>query len=107
MARLRFPGWNLPLLAAALCAAGFVLLAVPRLLAAALGVECIAAAFWLSARAAENPGVPLRRWEWLRRPATALWVAVVLQWLQREVLRDGMDFSVARWQNKCWVRHGQ
>ncbi|MEO5618559.1 MAG: hypothetical protein ABIS67_12360 [Candidatus Eisenbacteria bacterium] len=90
MPRLSFPGWNLPLLAGALCAAGFVLLAVPRLLAAALGVECIAAAFWLSARAAEDPSVPLRRWEWLRRPATALWVAVVLQWLQRAVLGDGI-----------------
>jgi len=90
MLRLRFPGWSLGVLAAALCAVGFVLLAVPRLLAAALGVECLAAAFWLSARAAEDPAIPLRRWEWLRRPATALWVAVLLQGLQRTVLRDGI-----------------
>lgn len=82
--------WNLSLLAGVLCAAGFLLLTIPRLLAAALGVELLAAAFWLSARAADAPGVPLRRWEWLRRPATALWAAFALQELQRVVLRDGI-----------------
>ena len=81
---------NLPLVAAALCAAGFALLMLPRLLFAALGVECLAAAFWLSARAAEHPAIPLQRWEWLRRPATALWVAVLLQALERVVIRDGL-----------------
>lgn len=84
------PGRNLPLVAGALCAAAFMLLTLPRLLSAALGVECLAAAFWLSARAAENAGASLRRWEWLRRPATALWIAVALQWLERNAIRDGI-----------------
>ncbi len=90
MRRLALPGPSLPVLAAGLCAVGFALLAVPSLLAAAVGVECLAAAFWLSARAAAEPGIPLRRWEWLRRPATALWVAVGMQTLQRVSLHDGI-----------------
>ena len=81
---------SLPLAAAALCAAGFALLLVPRLVFAALGVECLAAAVWLSARAARAPAAPLRRWEWLRRPATAMWVATLFQILERVVIRDGI-----------------
>ncbi len=90
MPRVTIDRRNLPWAAATLCIAGFALLVVPRLVAAALGVECLAAAFWLSARAAQDPGAPLHRWEWLRRPATALWVAAVLQMLQRAVIRDGI-----------------
>ena len=91
MRRLAVDARNLPIVAGALCAAAFALLLVPRLLAAALGVECLAAAFWLSARAAQDPATPLHRWEWLRRPATALWVATLLQMLERVVVRDGIS----------------
>ena len=59
-------------------AAGVALLAVPRLPAAALGVEAIALAFWLWARAATDRHEQLPRWAWLRRPAMALWLAAAL-----------------------------
>ena len=90
MRRLRLDPRNLPVVAGTLCAVAFGHLLVPRLLAAALGVECLAAAFWLSARAAVDPAAPLRRWEWLRRPAIALWVATLFQILERVVIRDGI-----------------
>jgi hypothetical protein len=89
-ARRLVPRWGLPLLAGVLCVAGLALLLIPRLVAAALGVELIAAAFWLGARAARDPVAPLRRWEWLRRPASALWVGVALQGLERIAVRDGI-----------------
>jgi len=90
MPRLSLAARNLPPIAGGLCVLGFALLLLPRLVAAALGIECLAAAFWLSARAAPDPAAPLHRWEWLRRPATALWVATLLQILERVVLRDGI-----------------
>jgi len=58
--------------------AGVALLVVPRLPAAALGVEAIALAFWLWARAAADRHEQLPRWAWLRRPAMALWLAAAL-----------------------------
>lgn len=58
-----------------LCAAGFMLLWAPALWQAALGMEAIAAGFWLWARGAEHPLEQLQRWGWLRRPAGALWLA--------------------------------
>lgn len=64
---------------ALLCLAGLTLLIWPSLLAAALGVELLAAAFWWWARAAEDPAEQVRRWSWLRRPAAALWLAVAIQ----------------------------
>jgi hypothetical protein len=60
------------------CAAGLSLLAVPRLPAAALGVEAIAFAFWTWARDVPDRREQLARWAWLRRPAMALWLAVAL-----------------------------
>jgi hypothetical protein len=58
--------------------AGLALLAVPRLPAAALGVEAIAFAFWSWARVANDRREQLPRWAWLRRPAMALWLAAAL-----------------------------
>lgn len=62
-----------------LCATGFALLAWPSLMAAAVGVELFAAGFWCWARAAEDRTRQLPRWAWLRRPASALWLAAGLQ----------------------------
>ena len=81
---------NLSTLAGALCVIGFGLLIVPSLLAAAFGLECFWFAFWLAARAAADPNRQLRRWEWLRRPATALWLGVAARALERAVIRDGI-----------------
>ena len=67
------------LVGAVFCLAGLALLIWPSLLAAALGVELLAAAFWWWARAAEDPAEQMRRWSWLRRPAAALWLAVAIQ----------------------------
>jgi len=64
---------------AVMCLTGLTLLLWPSLLAAALGVELLAGAFWWWARAAENPAEQVRRWSWLRRPAGALWLAVAIQ----------------------------
>ena len=64
---------------AVMCITGLTLLLWPSLLAAALGVELLAGAFWWWARAAENPAEQVRRWSWLRRPAGALWLAVAIQ----------------------------
>lgn len=59
-------------------AVGLALLAVPRLPAAALGVEGVAFAFWVWARVAPDAREQLPRWAWLRRPAMALWLASAL-----------------------------
>jgi hypothetical protein len=64
---------------AALCVAGLALLAAPPLVAAALGLELIAAAFFCWARATEHPAEQIERWSWLRRPAAALWLAAALE----------------------------
>jgi hypothetical protein len=61
-----------------LCGLGLALVLTPSLLAAAAGVECLAAAFWVWARAADDAGEQVTRWGWLRRPATALWLAVAI-----------------------------
>lgn len=81
---------------------GFVLLWAGRPWQAALGLEAMAAAFWLWARASANPREQLARWAWLRRPATALWLAVALHaaspLLQHSPYapRDGV-FALLRW----------
>jgi len=56
-------------------AAGLALLCVPVLAAGALGVELLAGAFWLWARASSDRLAQVPRWAWLRRPAAALWLA--------------------------------
>ncbi|MBI1796996.1 MAG: hypothetical protein HY076_02165 [Candidatus Eisenbacteria bacterium] len=67
-----------------LCGAGFVFLALPPLIAAAVGLELMAAGFWVWARAAEDRVGQLPRWAWMRRPASALWLATGLH----AVIRD-------------------
>src|SRR5689334_17366974 len=77
-------------LAPILCVLGFGLLAMPQLWVAALGMECLSAAFWIAGRAAVDADTQLKRWEWLRRPATALWIAVAMRALRDATVRDGI-----------------
>ena len=63
---------------AVLCASGVALLWLPSLLAAAIGAELLAGAFWWWARAAADAAEQVPRWGWVRRPATALWLAVAI-----------------------------
>ena len=66
-------------LAGGICAAlGLVLLMLPGIAWAALGVELVALAFWLWARSLPDRGEQMARWSWLRRPAMALWLAAAL-----------------------------
>src|SRR2546423_8532962 len=62
----------------ALCVTGLALLASPSLIAAAVGLELMATAFWWWARAAEDAAQQVPRWAWLRRPAAALWLAAAI-----------------------------
>ena len=65
--------------AGAICAsAGVLLLMLPGVAWAALGLELVALAFWLWARSLPDSGEQLARWSWLRRPAMALWLAAAL-----------------------------
>ena len=65
--------------AGALCASlGVLLLMLPGIAWAALGVELMALAFWLWSRVLPDRGEQLARWAWLRRPAMALWLAAAL-----------------------------
>jgi len=65
--------------AGAICAsAGILLLMLPGVAWAALGLELVALAFWLWARSLPDSGEQLARWSWLRRPAMALWLASAL-----------------------------
>jgi hypothetical protein len=75
--RWRRPGAGF--IGALLCIAGLALIPRPPVWAAALGVELMATAFWWWARAAEDPGRHVARWNWLRRPAAALWLAAAIQ----------------------------
>ncbi len=75
-ARVRFS----PTTAGTACAtAGLALLFVPGPAWAALGVELVALAFWLWARALPDAGEQMARWAWLRRPAMALWLAAAIR----------------------------
>src|SRR5262249_20878572 len=65
--------------AGAACAVlGVVLLMLPGLVWAALGLELVALAFWLWARSLPDRAEQLSRWGWLRRPPMALWLAAAL-----------------------------
>lgn len=63
---------------ALLCALGFLALIPAMLWTTALGIELLATAFWLWARAAPDAIVQVSRWSWLRRPASAMWLAVAI-----------------------------
>ena len=58
--------------------AGILLLMLPGVAWAALGLELVALAFWLWARSLHDGGEQLARWAWMRRPAMALWLAAAL-----------------------------
>ncbi len=62
-----------------LCAAGFVAITMPARFAPALGAELLAAGFWWWARYSDEPARQVPRWNWLRRPAAALWLAAAVQ----------------------------
>jgi hypothetical protein len=62
-----------------LCTAGLALVVLPARFAPALGVELLAAGFWWWARASGEPAFQVPRWSWLRRPATALWLAAAIE----------------------------
>jgi hypothetical protein len=76
-----------------LCAAGFVLLTLRPLVAAAAGLELMAAGFWCWARAGDDRAGQLPRWAWMRRPASALWLATGLD----AILPDTGLGVVAAW----------
>ncbi|OGF17985.1 MAG: hypothetical protein A2W00_02360 [Candidatus Eisenbacteria bacterium RBG_16_71_46] len=65
-------------LGAVLCTAGLALLCWPHLVTSAVGLELVAAAFWIWSRVAEDAHAQVSRWAWLRRPAQALWLAVAI-----------------------------
>ena len=69
----------------ALAVAGLVLVWSPSLWAGALGLELLAAAFWCWARAAPDHSEQLARWNWLRRPAAAMWLAAAAGQVLRSV----------------------
>lgn len=68
-----------PAFGVVLSAAALILVWWPSLLTAAIGVEMLAVAFWLWARAGTDPALAVPHWNWLRRPATALWLAAALR----------------------------
>jgi hypothetical protein len=79
--RVKLPAWprlDARVAGALLCTAGVLAFAGPSLLSGAIGLELIATAFWCWARASEDPARQVARWNWLRRPAGALWLAVAI-----------------------------
>jgi hypothetical protein len=84
-----------------LCVVGFTLLARGALFLSALGLEAIAAAFWLWARASDDAPEQVARWVWLRRPATALWLAGAVHaaapWLSHQLLAAGGTTELLLW----------
>src|SRR5262245_57452918 len=77
---MALPGFRVPPnYAGAACATtGVILLMLPGIAWAALGLELVALAFWLWARSLPDRGEQLQRWGWLRRPPMALWLAAAL-----------------------------
>ena len=78
MARLRFPRPGPRVAGMLLCVPGLALLWWPSLWTTAAGLELIATAFWVWARAASDPAREIPRWSWLRRPAAAIWLAAAI-----------------------------
>jgi hypothetical protein len=77
---MRLPAIRIPAnTMGAMCATvGVVLLVLPGIAWAALGVELMALAFWIWSRALDDRAEQMARWAWLRRPAMALWLATAL-----------------------------
>src|SRR5438132_514535 len=85
------------------CVAGVALLFMRPLLAAALGLELLAAAFWLWARRGAEGREQLPRWEWLRRPAMAAWLAFALDAVMPLLSRDPLLQSASRLAPLLWL----
>jgi hypothetical protein len=58
-----------------LAVVGLWLAWLPSLWAGSVGLELLAIGFWCWARAAQDREEQLPRWNWLRRPAVAMWLA--------------------------------
>jgi hypothetical protein len=74
----RLPPHDPRLTGGLLATAGLALLGFPSLWLSALGLEAVALAFWVWARADAAAEEQMRRWSWLRRPAQALWIAAAV-----------------------------
>jgi len=85
------------------CLAGLGLLLAPSLLACAVGLELLSAAFWLWARAAADGREQLPRWEWLRRPAMAAWLAFAIDAVLPTITRDPLLQSAPRLAPLLWL----
>src|SRR5690348_2352280 len=86
-------------LGTALVLPALALLWMRPLALAALGLELLAASFWLWARSGRDPVREIPRWSWLRRPAMALWLAAGLYTAIPGLLSPtATHFSTAFWQ---------
>jgi hypothetical protein len=61
-----------------LCLIGVLLLFGPWMLSAAIGVELVGLSFWIWSRTAADAREQVPRWDWLRRPAIAMWMALAI-----------------------------
>ena len=73
--RARFPEDDPRVIGTLACVAGLALTCARPLALGAAGLELIAGAFWIWARAASDRLEQVPRWRWLRRPAAAMWLA--------------------------------
>jgi hypothetical protein len=78
------------------CIVGIALLLVRSPLASAIGMELFALAFWTWARASDDAREQVPRWAWLRRPATALWLAVGLHAVRPAIANDPLAHGALR-----------
>lgn len=88
------------LIGAILCGSGLAMLWQPTLIGAALGLEMVAGAFWVWARAAADANDQVHRWAWLRRPAQALWLAAAVDIVLPAITGSftaGGAFELLRW----------
>src|SRR5205085_4986378 len=85
------------------CITGMALLLTRPLLGAALGLELLSGAFWLWARNAPDAREQLPRWEWLRRPAMAAWLAFAIDAVMPLLSRDPLLQSASRLAPLLWL----
>ena len=72
------------------CVAGLALLGAQPLVTGALGLELLAGAFWIWARASSDRAEQVPRWSWLRRPAAAMWLATAAAAVAGRLVPDGV-----------------
>jgi hypothetical protein len=88
---------------AVLCIGGLALVLAPPLIAAALGVELIAFAFWLWARVDAQAVEQVPRWTWLRRPAMAVWIAVAIHAVLPRLVHTSLGHGTFRQAPLPWI----